>query len=47
MEDSRIGHQELLVVRDDKGCCEICGRVRHVPADEKQNRGNSKEVKVE
>ena len=47
MEDGGAGDEKLLVAWSDKGCGEICGRVRFMLEDEEQDGGTSGEVKVE
>ena len=34
MKNSRIGNEELLVAGDNKGCGEICGRMRSMLENE-------------
>ena len=46
MENSRIGDKELLVAGSDQRYGEVCGRVRFMPENEKQDGRTGREVKV-
>ena len=35
IEDNRVGDEELLVIRSDKGCRKICRRLWYMSGDEK------------
>ena len=47
MKDNEVGDKELLVARGNKKCRKIYRRMWYVPKDEKQNRSNGREFKVE
>ena len=47
MEDGGAGDEKLLVTRSDKRCGKVCGRVRSMSEDEKQDRGTGREIEVE
>ena len=47
MEDSGAGNKKLLVARSDEGRRKVCGRVRSMSEDEKQDRGTGREIEVE
>jgi len=38
VKNGRTGDQELLVARSDQGSEEICGGMRHLPAEQKPHR---------
>ena len=47
MKDGGAGDKKLLVARSDKKCGKVCGRVRSMPEDEKQDGRTGREVEVE
>ena len=47
MKDDRVGDEELLVARSNKGYKKIHGRVWYVPENKEQDRSAGREVEVE
>ena len=47
MEDSRVGHQELLVARSNKGGGEVCRWMRHVSKVQELKQSTSGKTDVQ